>query len=81
MSFVNLNLKYISRHEDVFIYINIIKSYKRELIKDTKICVNHDGSSRRINKDLATMNHTSEKSKRGSWHRGTECDGEGQVDV
>jgi hypothetical protein len=44
MSFVNLHLKYISRHEDVFIYINIIKSYKRELIKDTKICVNHDGS-------------------------------------
>ena len=70
-----------SRHEDVFIYINITKSYKRELIKDTKICVNHDGSWRRINKDLATMNHTSEKSKRGSWRRGTGCDGEGQVDV
>jgi hypothetical protein len=27
------------------------------------------------------MNHASEKSKRESWHRGTECDGEGQVDV
>jgi hypothetical protein len=39
-----LTLKYISRHEDVFIYINITKSYTCELIKDTKICVNHDGS-------------------------------------
>jgi hypothetical protein len=27
------------------------------------------------------MNHTSEKSKRESWRRGTTCDGEGQVDV
>jgi hypothetical protein len=43
--------------------------------------VNHDGSWRRINKDLATINHTSEKSKQGSWCRGTGCDGEGQVDV
>jgi hypothetical protein len=25
------------------------------------------------------MNHTSEKIKWESWHRGTECDGEGQV--
>ncbi len=41
---VNWHLKYISRHEDVFSYINITKSYKHELIKDTKICVNHDGS-------------------------------------
>jgi hypothetical protein len=31
--------------------------------------------------DLATMNHTLEKSKRGSWCQGTGCDGEGQVDV
>jgi hypothetical protein len=30
---------------------------------------------------LATMNHALEKSKRESWHRGTGCDGEGQVDV
>jgi hypothetical protein len=81
MSHVNWHLKYISRHEDVFIYINITKSYKCELIKDTKICVNHDGSLRRINKDLATMNHTSQKSKWGSWHRGTGCDVEGQMDV
>jgi hypothetical protein len=36
MSHVNWHLKYISRHEDIFIYINKIKSYKRELIKDTK---------------------------------------------
>jgi hypothetical protein len=27
------------------------------------------------------MNHALEKSKRESWHRGTVCDGEGQVDV
>jgi hypothetical protein len=27
------------------------------------------------------MNHASEKSKRESWGRGTECDGEGQVDI
>jgi hypothetical protein len=44
MSHVNCNLKYISRYEDVFIYINITKSYNRELIKDTNICVNHDVS-------------------------------------
>jgi hypothetical protein len=81
MSHVNWHLKYISRHEDIFIYINITKSYKCELIIDTKICVNHDGSRRRINKDLAMMKHTSEKSKQGSWRQGTRCDGEGQVDV
>jgi hypothetical protein len=34
-----------------------------------------------INKDLAVMNHTSEKSKLKSWHRGTVCDGEGQVNI
>jgi hypothetical protein len=44
MSHVNWHLKYILRQEDIFIYINIIKSLKRELIKDMKICVNHDGS-------------------------------------
>jgi hypothetical protein len=44
MSHVNWHLKYISRLEDIFIYINITKSYKCELIKYTKICVNHDGS-------------------------------------
>jgi hypothetical protein len=44
MSYINWHLKYISRHEDVFIYINIIKSSKRELIKDMMMCVNHDGS-------------------------------------
>ncbi len=42
MSIGTLNI--FLRREDVFIYINITKSYKRELIKDTKICVNHDGS-------------------------------------
>jgi hypothetical protein len=44
MSHVNCHLKYILRHEDIFIYINITKNYKHELIKDTKIYVNHDGS-------------------------------------
>jgi hypothetical protein len=38
-------------------------------------------SLRRIKKELATMNHASEKSKRESWHRGTVYDREGQVDV
>jgi hypothetical protein len=38
-------------------------------------------SWRRINNDLATMNHASEKSKWESWRRETICDGEGQVDV
>jgi hypothetical protein len=40
-----------------------------------------DGNWIRINKDLATMNHTSEKSKQESWRRGTVYDREGQVDV
>jgi hypothetical protein len=34
-----------------------------------------------INKDLATMDHASEKSKRESLRRGTVCDGEGQVNI
>jgi hypothetical protein len=34
-----------------------------------------------MNKYLAMMNHASEKSKRESWRRDTECDGEQQVDV
>jgi hypothetical protein len=55
--------------------------FKNEPIEDMKWCVRHDGSWRRINKDLATMNHASEKSKQESWRRGTGCDGEGQVDV
>jgi hypothetical protein len=69
------------RHEDVFIYINIAKSYQRKLIEDTKSCVDHDGDLRRINKGLAVMNHTSEKTKRESWRRGTAYDGDGQVNV
>jgi hypothetical protein len=60
---VNYDLEIYSRHGDTFIYINIKKSYKHELMGDTKRCVNHDGSLRRLNKDLATMNHASEKSK------------------
>jgi hypothetical protein len=34
-----------------------------------------------INKDLAAMNHASEKSKRESWCQETGCDREVQVDV
>jgi hypothetical protein len=34
-----------------------------------------------INKDLTTMDHASEKSKRESWRRETVCDGEVQLDV
>jgi hypothetical protein len=34
-----------------------------------------------INKDLAMMNHASEKCKRKVWHQGTICDGEGQMDI
>jgi hypothetical protein len=44
MSHVNWHLKYISKHEDVFIYINITKSFKCEPIRDMKIFVIHDGS-------------------------------------
>jgi hypothetical protein len=33
------------------------------LIEDTKSRVNHDGDLRRIKKDMAAMNHISEKSK------------------
>jgi hypothetical protein len=33
---VNLYLGIYSIHEDVFIYINITKNYKRKLIKDMK---------------------------------------------
>jgi hypothetical protein len=57
------------------------KVFKNESMEDMKWCVRHDGSWRKINMDLAMMNHASEKSKRESWRRGIGCDGEGQVDV
>jgi hypothetical protein len=57
------------------------KFLKNESIEDMKCCVRQDGSWRRINKDLATMDHASEKSKRESWHWGTVRDRETQVDV
>jgi hypothetical protein len=41
-------------------------TYQRKLIEDTKRHVNHDGDWKRINKDLAMMNHTLEKSKQKS---------------
>jgi hypothetical protein len=71
-------IKYI---QDIFFYINIAKYYQRKFIKDIKSHVNHYGDWRRINKDLAVMNHTSEKSKWESWCWDTRCDREGQVIV
>jgi hypothetical protein len=50
-----------------------------EPMEDMKWCVKQGSSWRKINKDLATINQTSEKSKRESWCRGTICDGEGQL--
>jgi hypothetical protein len=46
------------------------------LIEGTKSCMDHDNDWKMINKDLATMNHTSEKSKWKTWRRGTRYDGE-----
>jgi hypothetical protein len=43
MSHVNCHHKINSRHEDVFIYINVTKNYLLKLIEDTKRRVNHDG--------------------------------------
>jgi hypothetical protein len=57
------------------------KVFKNESMEDMKCCVRQDGSWRRINMVLATMNHASEKSKGESWRRGPGCDGDGQVDV
>jgi hypothetical protein len=57
------------------------KVLKSEFMEDMKWYVIHDGSWRRINSDLGTMNHALEKRKRESWRQGTRCDGEGQVDV
>jgi hypothetical protein len=73
-------IKYI-QDKKTYSSINKTKSYKCDLIKDMKTCVNHDGSWRRINKDLATMNPTSEKCKRESWRRGIGCDGERKMDL
>jgi hypothetical protein len=39
---------------------------KNESMEDMKCCVRQDGSGRRINKDLTTMDHVSEKSKHDS---------------
>jgi hypothetical protein len=57
------------------------KVFKNESMEDMKWCVRQDGSWRKINKDLVTMNHASEKSKWESWRRETVWDGEGQVYV
>jgi hypothetical protein len=57
------------------------KVFKNESMKDMKWYVRYNDNWRRINKDSATMNHASEKSKRESWRQYTGCDGEGQVDV
>jgi hypothetical protein len=58
-----------------------MKVFKNEYMEDMKWCVRQDGSWRRINKDLATMNHASEQSKQESWCWSTEYDGERKVDV
>jgi hypothetical protein len=55
------------------------EDYQRKLIEDTKSSEDHDSDWRRINKSLAVMNHTSEKSKWKTWRWGTRCNGEGQV--
>jgi hypothetical protein len=53
------------------------KFFKNDSMEDMKCCMRQNGSWRRINKNLAMMNHATEKSKRESWRRGTGCDGEG----
>jgi hypothetical protein len=53
------------------------KVFKNESMEDMKWCVRYDGSWRRINKDLVTMNHALEKSKQESCRWGTRCDGDG----
>jgi hypothetical protein len=50
------------------------KIFKNEFMEDMKWCVRYDASWRRINKDLATMNHTLKNSKRESWCQGTRCE-------
>jgi hypothetical protein len=57
------------------------KIFNNEFMEDMKWCVRQDGSWTRINKDLTTTNHASEKSKRESWRWGTRCDEEGQVNI
>jgi hypothetical protein len=56
-------------------YMNKKKFFKNKSMEDMKCCVGQDGSWRRINKDLTTMNHALEKSKWESWCRGTGYDG------
>jgi hypothetical protein len=74
------NLAKLMRQMWTFIF-NMKKSFKSVLMKNTKGCVSQDGSWRMINKDLAMMNHASEKIKPEAWRRGTRYDGERQVDV
>jgi hypothetical protein len=69
---LNLSIEYLWKQLD---YNK--KFFKNESMENMKYCVRQDGSWRSINKDLATMDHASEKSKRESWRRGTVCDGEG----
>jgi hypothetical protein len=47
------------------------KLFKNDFMKDMEWCVRHDGSWRRINKNLIIINHASKKSKRESWRWGT----------
>jgi hypothetical protein len=82
---VNHFLGIYSRHEDAIININIYIQHEEEFQECAygrhEGMLSHDVSWRRINNELSTMNHTSEKSKWVIWHRDTECDGEGQVGV
>jgi hypothetical protein len=78
---LNRYLEIYLRHANEFIYINIKKSYKCEVMEDMERYVNYDGGWKMINKNLTMMNHASEKCKRKVWHHGIICDGEGQVDI
>jgi hypothetical protein len=82
----------LTREELIKCYIYVLDIYgsnltirrrflKNESMEDMKCCVRQDGSWRRINKDLTTMDQASEKSKQESWRRGTVCNREGKVDV
>jgi hypothetical protein len=76
----------LTKEELIKCYIYVLDIYGSNLIKrrmfsknkhieHMKCCVRQDSSWRRINKDLAVMDHALEKSKRESWRRGTVCDG------
>jgi hypothetical protein len=86
MDIYGSNLIISRRQWLIFLSNNKNKSFKNDLLKTRNNVSNnkkksHDGSWRMINKNLTMMNHALEKSKQESWHWGTRCDGEGQVDI